>query len=143
MMDVVLQRYASSEDVTEYHKYYSHYMNQLIISFNECDQAYAILRGTLKYNSRAFNKLERAYNTIPADHIGDWSSDHRIQACVKRIKELFQPSDSSDVESLRRQLADLNDDLGFNHYQQEFIRILGALQIAKKIPTEQDLSAMV
>jgi hypothetical protein len=126
---------------------------------SKCDTAIGILKGCFNYGCKALQDLQticKVPQTVdipdpnnPSNSIkfaynaANWTSDHKIVACLKHLRDNYSPKDSTDVNQLRRQLSELNDSEGFYVYVQEFTRILGILESAGQRPDKDTLREWV
>jgi hypothetical protein len=140
---------ATDRDRLDHEKLTLSQQHKLDEFFIRCDTAIGIIRSSFKYGCKALQSIQSICNNAPTtvteiDGIrttttSEWTSDLQVLAVLKHLKDNYSPSDSTDVNELRKQLSELRDTNGFYEFSQEFHRILGILKSTENCPDADTL----
>ena len=111
--------------------------------YKSFDKTIGILRTSLKYGCKASEEVERNLLTPTAGILPKhWTPDRQLRAALLMLATSYAPSDSTDVSTLRNQLAELNDEMegGFYTYSESFVKTHVALVKAGHSPTQIELT---
>ena len=130
-------------DQREYASQNSKYLVEMRDFYKSFDKTIGILRTSLKYGCKASEEVERNLLTPTAGILPKhWTPDRQLRAALLMLATSYAPSDSTDVSTLRNQLAELKDEMegGFYTYSESFVKTHVALVKAGHSPTQIELT---
>jgi len=144
----------STSSHADYRKDQMEYKKALRVYWGQYQVASGYLKNSLVYNTKARSEIDAILDRPPPHPLDDqgnavvgweYTPDKAFKAAMKRLKDVYAPSDATDCATYRQKIAELNDndEGGFKYYAEKFTTYHSALVRAGQEPSATDCTTWV